>query len=70
MEIPDITGETFLSSLGFDTSKTTQDIGILVAMYGIFVILALVFFLMRLPRTSRMSMVPKLGSKAVAAAAP
>jgi len=53
VEIPDITGETFLSSLGFNTNRTTIDIGILVAMYAGFILLALLFFLLRLPRTRR-----------------
>ena len=53
LEIPDITGETFLSSLGFDTSRTTVDIGILVSMYIGFALLAVLLFKLRLPRHPR-----------------
>jgi ABC-type multidrug transport system ATPase subunit len=53
IEVPDITGETFLASLGFNTSNTTLDLAILVAMYAGFVLLALALFLSKLPRTKR-----------------
>ena len=51
LEIPDISGETFLSSLGFNTENTTKDIAILVGIYYGFIVLALLFFLFRIPRT-------------------
>jgi len=53
VQIPDIRGETFLSSLGFKTNSTTMDIGILVALYFLFMLLALAIFLLRLPRMAR-----------------
>lgn len=52
LEIPDISGETFLTTLGFNCDDTTRDIGVLVGVYYGFAVLALLFFLMRLPRTN------------------
>jgi len=51
LEIPDITGETFLTTLGYDVNDTTRDIGVLVGIYYGLALLALAFFLVRLPRT-------------------
>lgn len=51
LEIPDITGETFLTTLGFDCNNVTMDIGILVGVYYGLCVLALAFFFLRLPRT-------------------
>jgi len=51
LEIPDIYGDTFLITLGFDPSDTTRDIGVLVGVYYGLCIMALLFFLLRLPRT-------------------
>lgn len=50
LEVPDISGETFLASLGFDTSRTTVDIGILISLYFAFVAAAILLFKLRLPR--------------------
>ena len=51
LEIPDIYGDTFLVTLGFNPSDTTRDIAVLVGIYYGLCVMALVFFLLRLPRT-------------------
>lgn len=55
LEIPDITGETFLTTLGFDVNNVTRDIGVLVGVYYGLCTLALVFFFLRLPRTESLA---------------
>jgi hypothetical protein len=55
LEIPDITGETFLSTLGFDCNNVTMDIGVLVGVYYGLCGLALIFFYLRLPRTESLA---------------
>jgi ABC-type multidrug transport system ATPase subunit/ABC-type multidrug transport system permease subunit len=50
--IPNLKGETFLTSLGLSTTQTTLDIGILVALYVAFMALALGLFLFKMPRSS------------------
>ena len=57
LEIQDITGETFLTTLGFDVNNVTRDIGVLVGVYYGLCGLALVFFLLRLPRTESLAKV-------------
>lgn len=49
MRVPNVTGETFLSTLGFNTDNTTVDVGVLVGLYFSFALLALALFLLRLP---------------------
>lgn len=63
LEIPDITGETFLTTLGFNCDNVTMDIGILVAFYYGLCVLALVFFLLRLPRTESLTKTLKDSSR-------
>ncbi len=48
-----MTGNTFLQTLGFDSTATTRDIIVLDCMYAGFVLLALALFWLRLPRTSQ-----------------
>ena len=55
LEIPDITGETFLTTLGFDCNNVTRDIGVLVGVYYGLCVLALTFFFLRLPRTESLA---------------
>jgi ABC-type multidrug transport system ATPase subunit/ABC-type multidrug transport system permease subunit len=50
--IPDLKGETFLTSLGLSTTNTTRDLGVLVALYVAFMALALGLFLFKMPRSS------------------
>jgi hypothetical protein len=69
VRIPDITGETFLSSLGFNVDRTTLDIVILVLLYGAFVALALGIFLLRLPRPAGKGRKAKAAAAAATAAA-
>ncbi len=45
-----VAGEVFLETLGF-TLNATADIIVLVGMYGAFVLLAMLLFVWRLPRT-------------------
>lgn len=48
-----VKGSVYLSDvLGLNTGNTTEDIGILIAYWAGFIVLALVIFMMRLPRTS------------------
>ena len=50
--IPDLKGETFLTSLGLSTTKITRDIAVLLALYVAFMLLALALFLIKMPRSS------------------
>lgn len=50
--VNDVTGETFLTTLGFNSGATTTNIIVLVCVYGAFALLAIALFLLRLPRTS------------------
>jgi len=71
--IPDLKGETFLTSLGLTTTKTTRDIGVLVALYVAFMVLALVLFLIKMPRSSNSAAAKKAAvvqTPTIAAAAP
>ena len=50
VKVEGVTGETFLTTLGFSTDSTTRDIAVLVGLYGGFVCICMALFLMRLPR--------------------
>ncbi|KAL4534698.1 hypothetical protein Ndes2526A_g05580 [Nannochloris sp. 'desiccata'] len=65
--IPDLKGETFLTSLGLSTTNTTRDIGVLVALYVAFMALALGLFLFKMPRSSNAA-AAKAAKKAAGAA--
>lgn len=48
--IPNVSGETFLLTLGFNPENTTLDICILVGLYFAFFVLAVLLFLLRSPK--------------------
>jgi ABC-type multidrug transport system ATPase subunit len=64
--IPNLKGETFLTSLGLSTTQTTMDIGILVALYVAFMVLALGLFLYKMPRNSNSAAAKKAAKEKVA----
>lgn len=53
VQVQGVTGQTFLSTLGFVTTNTTLDLGILDVLYAAFMLLAMSLFIMRLPRQRR-----------------
>ena len=51
LEVPNVPGEAFLASLGLQTTSITRDLGVLVALYAACMLMALLFFWLKMPRT-------------------